>query len=315
MLDEGAKNVATNLARVFGRTDELLAVYQRTAWHPKNLLAARKFKPDIILSVHGPSIKTIILLFLFKVICASGKTVVVAAQPHDDPVMLMLASWLKPDHIFAQSEGWKFKFGQNGRKNVHLLPNGVDNEKFRPCQVASALAKTRQELGLGEDDKIILHIGPINNNRNHELLIRIAQETDWKVIVIGSTTAPFEPELFEKIKESGAIAINRYFPDINRLYSIANYYIFPVMDQTGSIEFPLTVLEAMSCNCPVLTTKFRGIPDFLKESEGLRYFFSFEEVVEILDTELPEANNREIALSYSWEKIAETILQKVTGQL
>ncbi|MFK5891818.1 MAG: glycosyltransferase [Pseudomonadota bacterium] len=309
VLDEGAKNVATNLSKSFEKTSEVLTIHQRKAWHINNLLKAISFKPDIVMSIHGPSIKTIILLFIYKIICRC-KSVIVAAQPHNKSSMLSIASFLPVDFVFAQSKNWYDKFTKH-KINTILLPNGVDTEKFTPNQNKAELLETYLKLGLSDTDKILLHIGPVNYNRNHELLMKVASNTDWKVVIIGSTTAPFSQELFDKIKDSGVIAFNEYFPYINQLYSVANYYIFPVTDENGSIEFPLTVLEAMACNCPVISTRFKGIPDFIEETSSFRYITEYDDLLEILNNNNPTDDNRSTSLSYSWKNIANTITQEI----
>ena len=305
ILDEGAKNVATNLSKALEKNAEVLTIHQRKAWHPANLINALQFKPDMVLSIHGPSIKTVVLVYIYKIICRC-KSIIVAAQPHDKTLMLKFASILKPDYIFAQSKNWLKKF-KDYNINAQLLANGVDIEKFIPNNDKRELETIRSDLNLYENDKILLHIGPINHNRNHELLMRIAKQTDWKVIIIGSTTAPFSRELFKSIQDAGVIAINEYFPQINQLYSIASYYVFPVLDENGSIEFPLTVLEAMACNCPVISTRFKGIPDFISETSSFRYFSTYDEIIDILETNTPIDDNRPRSLTYSWDIIAKTI--------
>ena len=309
VLDEGAKNVATNLSKAFEKSSDVLTIHQRKAWHINNLIKSIQFKPEIVLSIHGPSIKTIIIVFMYKILCGC-KSVIVAAQPHDKKSMLRIASIFKPDFVFAQSRHWLDKFEQHNIR-TQLLANGVDINKFTNNKNTEELRKTRSKLNLDEDDKVLLHIGPVNHNRNHELLMELAENTEWKVIIIGSTTAPFSEELFNRIKDAGVIAINEYFPNINQLYAITDYYVFPVLEEDGSIEFPLTVLEAMSCNCPVISTRFKGIPDFITESSSFRYFSTYDEIVNILNTNIPVDNNRTIALDFSWENIAKTIRESI----
>ncbi|VAW52099.1 hypothetical protein MNBD_GAMMA05-631 [hydrothermal vent metagenome] len=305
VLDEGAKNVATNLSKAFEKNSDVLTIHQRKAWHLNNIIKSFRFSPDIVLSIHGPSIKTIIIIFIYKILCRC-KSVIVAAQPHDKKMMLRFASLFKPDYLFAQSKYWFDRFNKCNIK-TQMLANGVDTDKFTDIKNDEELKSTLSSLNLNENDKILLHIGPINYNRNHELLMELAQNTDWKIIIIGSTTAPFNEALFNKIKAAGVIAINEYFPHINQLYAISDYYIFPVLKEDGSIEFPLTVLEAMSSNCPVISTRFKGIPDFIKETSSFRYFSTYDEILNILNTNKPTDNNRAIALDFSWKKIAKTI--------
>jgi len=314
IMDEGAQNVATNLARALGQTDELLVIHQRKAWAPANLAKAMSFRPDIILSIHGPSPKTVLLLALLRLLCGMPKVVVIGAQPSDNPLMLKLLRIFKPALLFAQSRKWHDAF-KNAGLNVFMLPNGVDIVKFSARDDQSATHALRQQLGIQEGCKILLHIGPINRNRNHELLMRIQSETPWQVLVIGSTTAPFVQDLAERLKQAGVSIHATYFPDISQVYALADAYIFPVMDETGSIEFPLTVLEAMACDRPVVTYPFKGLPDFLPASESLQYFHSFEELSGLLPELAGKRGNRAVAEGLSWTRVAEQFRARVKSEL
>ncbi|MDH5644370.1 MAG: glycosyltransferase family 4 protein [Candidatus Heimdallarchaeota archaeon] len=313
-MDEGAQNVATNLAKTLSQKDEVLVIHQRKALLPINLKKAMRFKPDIIISIHGPSPKTVLLFSLLRILSGKPEVVVIGAQPHDNPLMLVMLRLIKPALVFAQSSKWYKKFNDAGLC-VYMLPNGVDTEKFIPSEDSFAENKLRQQLGLQKGSKILLHIGPINHNRNHELLMRIQRETSWQVLVIGSTTAPFVQNLAEKLMQSGVSVHATYFPDINQVYAMADAYIFPVMDETGSIEFPLTVLEAMACDRPVVTYPFKGLPDFLPASESLRYFHSFEELCSILPELENKHGNRGVAETLSWNNVAEQFRERVKSEL
>lgn len=50
---------------------------------------------------------------------------------------------------------------------------------------------------------------------------------------------------------------------------MADCYLFPVRDDIASIDLPLSVLEAMSCNLPFITTRFGGLDEVFEEGEGL----------------------------------------------
>ena len=303
VLDEGAKNVATNLARAFSRTDELLVVHQRRVMTPSNLWKIVRFRPDVILSVHGPSPITILLLFFLRLISGLPRTAVIGTQPHESFLLPVLMGLFRPNLVLAQSNEWHMRFTRAGLR-TRILPNGVDLDKFTPCTDKRILSDIRRELGVSDDNKIALHIGPINYNRNHELLMRLQKETQWQVVVIGSTSEQCLPHIVSSLKEAGVKIHVKYFPDINHVYAAADAYVFPVMDRTGSIEFPLTVLEAMACDRPVVTYPFRGLPDFLSPSESLKYFRDFDELVTALSDVTGKTGNRLVAQNYSWTSVA-----------
>jgi glycosyltransferase involved in cell wall biosynthesis len=118
------------------------------------------------------------------------------------------------------------------------------------------------------------------------------------------------------LKDAGVILEWRYFADINLVYAAADAYVFPVTDESGSIEFPLTVLEAMACDRPVVTTRFLALPEYLEEGPALRYFSDYEGLVSALSQVAGNRGNREQALGFSWEAIVNRIedaLRRRTG--
>jgi glycosyltransferase involved in cell wall biosynthesis len=315
VLDEGAKNVANNLYRELAKRHVVLRLYQRHVLRISNLAEAVRFRPDLVLSVQGPSAKTILLLFFLRVVCGFPHTAAIGVQPNHSNLMLRLMRIFPPSLVFAQSQRWIGRFQSAGQR-VERLPNGVDVDKFRPGSDPGALASIRAELGVPEGRKLALHIGPVNINRNHELLARLQQETDWQVVVVGSMTAPYVEQVASALKDAGVILEWRYFADINLVYAAADAYVFPVTDESGSIEFPLTVLEAMACDRPVVTTRFLALPEYLEEGPALRYFSDYEGLVSALSQVAGNRGNREQALGFSWEAIVNRIedaLRRRTG--
>jgi glycosyltransferase involved in cell wall biosynthesis len=69
-------------------------------------------------------------------------------------------------------------------------------------------------------------------------------------------------------------------------------------------------MEAMSCNLPVVTTKFGALPRLFKEGDG--FFFIENEyeilpILEILKKDNQHISTRKKALNYSWEMISKKI--------
>lgn len=314
VLDEGAKNVATNLANELGKNDELLILHQRRVLTIPKLVKIIRFRPDVILSVHGPSPKTILLLFILRLISGLPKTLAIGTQPHESRLLLILMRYFRPNLVFAQSREWYNRFKRIGVETC-MLPNGVNLDKFIPCSDKRIVANIRKELGVSNTDKVALHIGPINHNRNHELLIRLQKETAWQVVVIGSISERCLPHIVTALEQAGVKIHVKYFPDINQIYAAADAYVFPVMDRSGSIEFPLTVLEAMACDRPVVTYPFRGLPDFLSPSKSLKYFHDFDELVGALTQITNKEGNRTVAQNYSWASVTTLLRTFIKSKL
>jgi glycosyltransferase involved in cell wall biosynthesis len=306
VMDEGAKNVAASLTRYLAKKHAVLQLHQREVFRPALLWKALRHRPQVVMSVQGPSAKTIALLFLLRLLCGWPTTIAIGAQPSTSPSLLRALRWLAPTRVFAQSTRWIQRFESAGA-SVRRLPNGVNTDKFDPACPPDALTALRAELGLTGNRRVALHIGPLNRNRNFELLIRLQLETDWQVLVVGSTTAPFVPEVAQALADAGVCVARRYFPDINLVYGLADVYVFPVVDEGGSIEFPLTVLEAMACNRPVASTRFLALPEYLQEGPAFRYFNGFDELRVALSIVAGQNGNRQRAEEYDWNRIVERI--------
>jgi glycosyltransferase involved in cell wall biosynthesis len=297
--DEGAKNVSINLSNNLKNTDDLLVFHQRDTFKIKNLFKIKLFDPDIILSIHGPSNKTILLLLFLKIYLKT-KVSFIATQPQKSILIKFLISILNPEIIFVQSNKF-YNYYNTVTENLYKICNGVNISKFYP-QSKEIRKKFRNNYKIKENEKLLLHIGPINKNRNLELLIEVQLKTDWQVIVIGSTTAPYYENISNLLKKSGVLVYTEYFKNISEVYNASDAYIFPTIDELGSIEIPLTVLEAVACNCPVVSTPFRGLKDFLPESDLLKYFNSIDELFLIL-SKIEKPINFELNKALSWKNI------------
>lgn len=312
-LDEGAKNVANHLTRALAKHHEVLQIHQRAMIAPRQLWRAMRFRPQVVMSVQGPSARTIGLLAVLRVLCGRPRTMAIGAQPSAGPALERMLRWLPPDCLFAQSKRWIDRFEAAGAV-VRRLPNGVNLTKFRPVCDAAALHSLRRDLGLVPGRAVALHVGPLNRNRNHELLIRLQRESDWQVLVVGSTTAPFVPEVEAALVDAGVVVARRYFEDINLVYGLADTYVFPVTDPNGSIEFPLTVLEAMACDRPVVSTRFLALPEYLDEGPAFAYFdASFEGLKTALQRVAGQVGNRERVKMFDWGRVVVQVEAEFEG--
>lgn len=307
VLDEGAKNVATNISAALEKHNDILVIHQRDALSLKTLKLIRLFNPVAIASMHGPSPKTIILLRLLKLLTGVRKTIAVGTQPHLNNIHLLMFNLIKPDLVLHQSVIWRDRLTRFGYRTLPLS-NGVDTDKFKPDADLRTITELKKSLNIDSDKKVVLHVGPVNNNRGLETLEQLNTREDIQVVVAGSTTAPFIPELAKRLKNNGIIVKNEYFPSINTLYCMCDVYIFPVQNYGGSIEMPLTVLEAMACDKPVITSRFRGLPDFLTETKSLRFFDTYEDIEKNIDEIMGQTGNRKFILNYTWDNIANTLV-------
>jgi glycosyltransferase involved in cell wall biosynthesis len=311
-LDEGMRNTSFHFAEELSRRNSVLRLEVRDAFTFSFWKQIRHFHPQIIHYVHGPSIKSFILLKLLSFFTGSSKTVISALHPEVSPSSKLYMGILKPDIILTLSLLDENKFNDSGCK-TQFFPLGIDTSKFVPFS-QEIKYKLRQKYSIDKDDYVLLHIGSIHKERGLSILEHLGDNN--RIIVVGSTSTGVEPLLKKDLENSGCLVWIRYFEKIEEIYNLADCYVFPVKDSTGSIALPLSVLEAMSCNLPVITTRFGALPRLFEKGEGLYFADSPEDFIERLQ-EIKQGikiNTREKVLHYSWENIS-IELEKVYSDL
>jgi len=287
-FDEGIKNLALAVIRELSHRHSVLALTAfgqdvpeygiRNIRVGKSLIgrelrsAIRAFDPGIICYIPTAS-HTLASFLRARVLgCyARGARVhMIALQPRPlGSVARALVPRLCPHRLWVQSDRSAELLRSLGCR-VGMLPGAVDTGRFRPVSEATG-ASLRARHGVPEDRFVVLHAGHINANRNVELLSRIQALKGCQAVLVGSTSTPQDAGLAQRLRESGVLVITGFQEHIEEWYQLADCYFFPVLSATGSIEVPLSVLEAMACDLPVVTTRYGGLARQFPEGEGLLY--------------------------------------------
>ncbi len=273
---EAMRKTAQEYAKRLEDQCELLRINSRTAYKPSSLRAIRSFNPDIVHFIPGPSIFSLAYTKLAGVI-GDAKVIHSAPLPAfydvDDSLYYQfsyharhLIPALKPDKILVQSERSYEFFSQYGIDCEYLF-SGVDLETFKPVD-AEQKAAYREKYGLPQDEHLSLHVGSLKRWRNVDKLSQIVGD-DSQLVVIGSTATPEEQEMKRVLEASGAIVIHEYIEEIQEVYAAVDLYVFAVESAVACCDVPLSVLEAMATNRPVLTTEFGGLPAMFEASDGI----------------------------------------------
>ena len=300
-LDEGVKIVAYHISQRISKNHVVLKLDVR---YP-NLWKLSQFKPQIIHFVLSPTYMGLISTKIISAAQKSARTVMSALHPFV-PNSAYLTSRLKPDVVLVQSLFSQQLFSKLGFETC-FLPNGVDVERFQPCSQQNK-AGYREKFGLKKDAFIMLHVGPIKRGRNLELLSKLATN-DELPLVVGRTYRGIDWTLYSELQQNCRI-LTEYMSNIEEIYGLSDSYVFSTQNRENCIETPLSVLEAMSCNLPVVTTRFGSLPRMLNEGSGLFFVESFNEFSASL-ARIKEASvtvrTREKVLPYSWDNIIQRL--------
>jgi len=130
----------------------------------------------------------------------------------------------------------------------------------------------------------------------------------YQGVLIATTSTKPNQTLQEKLEKEGVVVIRKYFENIEYIYRLADCYVFPTLDSRNAVNIPLSVLEAMACNLPVVSTRFGGLPRMFSEGDGLLYADTTEKFLECIKSiekgEIGKIATREKVSKYNWHYVA-----------
>ncbi len=265
----------------------------------------KAFSPQIIHYVPGPSIISFAITKALSLYCRGAKIVMSALHPALSPFSKIFIPLLKPDLILIQSYGSEQMFTQLGCRTA-FLPSGVNTDKFTPVAKVTRTA-LRQKYGLDKERFTVLHVGHFLKIRGLEIFGRVVNE-DNQVIIVGSPYGKPERDVWQKLEEMGCLVFRDYFENIEEIYALSDCFLFPTKDKLGSVEMPFSVIEAMSCNLPVISTKFGALPRVFEPGNGLIFvddtsgFASELEKLKNNNSHI-KVKTRGKTLPFSWDKV------------
>ncbi len=318
ITDEGMCNVTENIFHSLENRHEVLCVPPRSVVGRAARRRIRAFSPDLVHYVHGPTLRSLVLTcYLSK--RYRCRSVISATRPFFTDASERLIPFLRPDVVLSQSWHGEQVFRKHG-VTAEFLPNGVDVERFRPVASPSRKQELRRKHGIDPEKFVILHVGGIRRNRNIRPLSRFQSLPDAQVVVVGSITTTSDNDVQEQLLKDGCAVIHSFQQSIEEWYQLADCYVFPLEDNRGAsfgshynaigcIDTPLSVLEAMSCNLPVISTPFGALPRLFQDVEGLNFCAAEEQPEQIarLIGRAVDAKTRASVLPYSWAKITEKL--------
>lgn len=269
--DEGLSQISKQYYSHFNNSHEVRYLNTFEAIKPSSIKNILKFGPDIIHYLTGPTIRSFIISWLLKqLLPANAKTILSATRPFFNQIDAKLLKYFKPDLIFTQAFKWQALFLHHGIRTA-FIPNPVDLTKFRKLETSKA--KLREKYGLPLGKKLLLHVGHIKENRKLDFFVQVRdmiQHKLYQLVVVGSTFYQKQNKLTAWLRTNDCIVIDEYLEKIEELYNACDYYVFPLANlsknhypksynEIGSIDMPLSILEAMACGLPVISTEIDAI--------------------------------------------------------
>jgi glycosyltransferase involved in cell wall biosynthesis len=272
--DEGMRNWIKMADRALagrGHQSEVVRLDGDPRWSsflPGTLRALRLAGPDVLLYVPYSGLTSKALLRHLALRAAAAPRLDVLVTLQSDLVVRGLPRKLSPTLGAFASERLRDTHRALARDSC-VLPPAVNLERFRPS--GDSREAIRAQLDLANDKPMVLHVGHLRRSRGLAPLAELAASGAANVVMIASTATEPEAQVESRLRDAGVLIRREFLPSIERWYQAADVYLFPVTDLQGSIEIPLTVLEAMACGTAVASAPFGGLPSFFASTEALRF--------------------------------------------
>lgn len=166
--------------------------------------------------------------------------------------------------ITINKEDYEFANKRMKSKKVVYIPGiGVDTEKFVINEFHKD--KIKKELNIPENDIMILSIGELNKNKNHEVVLKaIAKLNNSKFHYVIAGKGDLDQYLSELSLELGVdLHLLGYRTDIVELLNTADVFAFPSFREGLSVA----LMEAMAAGLSCVASDIRGNTDLI-DSEG-----------------------------------------------
>lgn len=206
---------------------------------------------------------------------------------------------------------------------VKLLSLGVDTEVFSPDINGDPL---REELGINEDEQVLISAGNLNETKDLEVLIHafdsvVGEQSNVRLLIVGPGPEEYLREIKELVAEAGLsdqVIFCGEVPheSLPQYYNLADVGVWP-----GKLG--ITIIEAIGCGLPVIVCDSTATDFLIANGNGASFkrgdSGALAEVISQLvsDPDLIGSysqNSVEYAQNeLSWRKIAERSIELYRG--
>lgn len=174
-------------------------------------------------------------------------------------------SYMTDALIVINQEDYQLAKKRMKAKRLFYVPGvGIDVGSIRRLGINSLL--TRGDIGVPEDTVVILSVGELNKNKNHEIVIKaLAQLPDVHYVIVGEGI--LKEHLLRMAQMYGVIErvhLLGFRKDAQEIYYLADIYCHPSFREGLSVA----VMEAMAAGLPIVCSDIRGNRDLIKHEKG-----------------------------------------------
>jgi glycosyltransferase involved in cell wall biosynthesis len=313
--DEGLTQLSKRISSLSSKNNQTISINTKDLIKITILIKIIKFKPEIIHYITGATIKSFILLKVIKMINKNNyKTVLSAVRVFMTSKQIKLIKHLKPDLVLSQSKKWEEVFIRNSIK-TNFLCNPIDCSRYSINQENKETIRRKYNLPI--NNKLLLHVGHIRKNRNLDFFIlnkdKIHQ-AGIDLLVVGSSFHKIDINLKNKLISAGFHVISEFIDKMEEVYRMSDIYVFPVeglqsnyfprkYEEVGVIDMPLSILEAICCGIPVVSTEIDSLKRLIENGVRLPITFFNTQKPDSFINSIKKSLKKEKSLKYDFGNI------------
>lgn len=173
----------------------------------------------------------------------------------------------------ALSSAMEREFRQEGVEpsKIHRIPNCVDTGWFRPASVEER-KQVRRELGFPSGTFVLTYTGRLVTYKGLPLLLKVwreasARHPEARLLLVGSGGSDIhncEAQLKRYVRDnhlSRSVLFAGSVEDVHRYLWASDGFVFPTEDEA----FGVSLIEAMACGLPCITTSVGGVIDIVED--------------------------------------------------
>lgn len=152
-------------------------------------------------------------------------------------------------------------------KKVCYVPGvGIDLERIRSVQVDRN--EIRRSMGVPEDCTLLLSVGELNVNKNHQVVLKALAKLNNKCVHYAIAGIGDQKEnllnLAKELSIEKQFHLLGYRTDALKLYRSADVFVFPSFREGLSVS----MMEAMASGLSIVCSKIRGNVDLVQNGIG-----------------------------------------------
>jgi len=125
----------------------------------------------------------------------------------------------------------------------------------------------RKELGISSDDCMILSVGELNDNKNHEVVIKALAKINaqYKYVICGKGDKRAHLErLARELNIEDKVIFAGYRSDVKEVLKVADIFCLPSKREGLSVA----LMEALAAGVPCIVSRIRGNVDLIQNEKG-----------------------------------------------